>query len=227
MRPYWQLKNIHKDEIGVLICNGPSLKGVPTDWLNSHTTLGSNSVYAKEGLIVNYYFLEGAGHLRKPEEREARYPYVQTVVQSGGSTFVNRRFIQYFLHFGRVYSMDYMDDRGRVKSDFSFDPLCIHGTGGNVTFPMLQVAFYFGFNPLLIVGMDHKFDGDDWHFFPDSKVEPFVSMSKDEYESFRVRADACFTMAQVIYEMDGRRILNLTPDTACDVFEKDDISNWL
>ena len=232
MKHYSEFHNIHKDKPGLLICNGPSLSDVPVSIFTKYPKLGSNSVYANKWLAerpVDYYFIEGANHLRTPEERAARMPYIDAVGghYRDGISLVNRRFIQFFQHLPNVYAIDYKDERFKSLKGWSYEPFIIHATGACVTFAMLQFAYYFGINPLLIVGMDHRFEGDDWHFFKDEEAQPFKSMSKAEYDGWKPRAEYAYSIAQRVFEENGRKILNLTPDTACNMFYKDKMENWI
>ena len=232
MKHYSEFKDIHKDKPGLLICNGPSLAEVPNKIFAKYPKMGSNSIYTHEWLgerPVDYYFIEGANHLRTEEERNARMPYIEKVGghYRDGITLVNRRFVQFFQHLPNVYAIDYQDDRNQVLKGWSYDPFVIHATGACVTFAMLQFAFYFGMDPVLIVGMDHRFKDDDWHYYKDEEAQPFTSMTKMEYESWKPRAEYAYAIAERTFKAKGRKILNLTPDTACNTFDKDKLENWI
>jgi len=229
MKHYSEFYNIHKDKPGLIICNGPSLSEVPESIFVKYPRLGSNSIYTHKFNAerpVDYYFIEGVNHLRKPEEREARMPYLAKVAEWGGISLINRRFIQFFAHIPNTYSIDYKDANFQSLKGWSYDPFVIHATGACVTFAMMQFAYYFGIDPLLIVGMDHKFEGDDWHYYQDEEAAPFKSMSKDEYQGWKPRAEFAYHITQRTFDQNGRKILNLTPDTACNVFKTDKLENW-
>ena len=226
-QPYWELVDCQKDNPGVLICNGPSLDDVPDKFLNKYPTLGSNSIYTRKGLVVTYYFIEGKGHLMLPQERFARLPYMFEVAEKGGYNFVNRRFIHFFDFIPSVYSIDYINHESRLVTAFQFDPLLHHGTGYCVTYAMLQVAHFFGFNPLLIVGMDHRFVDGRWHFYKDEEAPEFTSMPIEEYGLFREKVDPYFQEVAKAYKYTNRTLLNLTPDTAAYMFEEDKLENWI
>jgi len=225
--PFWEHLDSHKNEPGVLICNGPSLDDVPDEFLNKYPTMGSNSIYTKDGIIVDYYFIEGRGHLMMPQERLARIPYMMEVAGQGGYNFVNRRFIQFFDFIPNVYTIDYINHNNRAETVFQFEPFVNHGTGWCVTYAMFQFAHYFGFNPLLIIGMDHRFVEGQWHFYKDAEAPEFVSMPYNEYENFRKKVDPVFEEVSKVFKYTDREILNLTPDSAAWMFEVDDLENWL
>jgi len=227
MKPIWELYDLHKGAPGVLICNGPSLADVPNDFIKKYFSMGSNSVYVKDNILVDYYVIEGVGHLKKEEERLARMPYVKKVGNFGGATFVQRRLSHWFCHLPNVYPVDYRDYNNQVKHGWSFEPFDIYATGACVTYAMLQFMFAMGFDPVLIVGMDHKFDGGSWHFYPDSDAPEFESMPQDEYQRFRARVDPNFQIAANVYKSHSRTLLNLTPGSAAKMFETDKLENWL
>ena len=232
MKHYSEFHNIHKGKPGLIICNGPSLSEVPVSIFTKYPKLGSNSVYTHSWLgerPVDYYFIEGANHLRTEEERNARMPYIKKVGDfRDGISLVNRRFIQFFQHLPNVYAIDYINfqDKSIIKG-WSYDPFVNHATGASVTFAMLQFAYYFGFDPVLIVGMDHRFEGDDWHYYKDEEAQPFTSMTKAEYAVWKPRAEFAYNLAAQRFKSTERTLLNLTPDTACNVFAKDKLENWI
>ena len=106
--------------------------------------------------------------------------------------------------------------------------------GHTVTYVCLQLAYYMGFTTVLLVGVDHKFEfegkpndevtsnGDDVnHFHPDYFGENVRWNNPDLYRSMQ-----SYRMANLVYEHDGRKIVNLTPGSDLDVFEKGRIKEW-
>ena len=144
-----------------------------------------------------------------------------------GGTLVNRRMVHHFEHLPMVYSVDYIDDRGRRYDNFEFAPFEYYGTGHCVTSAMLQFAYYLTRGAVLLVGVDHKFTGDDWHFFPDEDVPAFHTMPKESYMKFRQRVDPFFEQVASIYENTGRELINLTPDSHARMFKTGSYDEWI
>ena len=214
--------------IGVLICNGPSLADVPVDWLNTHTTLASNSFYAKPGLQPTFWFLEGQGHLKKESERLARAKYMDIP----SAVLVNSKFAwaEEFARFtARIYPITYYTDDGAKIQGFQPRPTRTgHGTANSVTYAMFQYAYEWGFDPLLIVGMDMKFSDDGhWHFYDQEEVPEFHEMEYERFLEWRGRAEESYQECANYFDHNGRTVLNLTPDTACQAFEKGDLEEWI
>jgi len=51
--------------------------------------------------------------------------------------------------------------------------------------------------------------------------------AKRTYKWNKKGVESGFQLARDEYEADGRRIINLTPDSKCDVFEKQELNKWL
>ncbi|HTX92070.1 MAG TPA: hypothetical protein VMC09_12725, partial [Anaerolineales bacterium] len=101
--------------------------------------------------------------------------------------------------------------------------------GGTVTFAALQLAYYMGFETVILIGVDHNFvdrgtpnttvlrtsDRDENHFHPDY----FPAGSKWQLPDLR-RSEIAYEIARQAYERSGRQILDATVDGHCQVFEK-------
>jgi hypothetical protein len=117
---------------------------------------------------------------------------------------------------------------------FSFKPHEYVYEGYTVTFVCMQLAYYFGFTIVLLVGMDHKyiFDGkpnekkfmieDDPNHFDPGYFRNQYWNNPDLNQS-----EASYKLAKTMFEKNGRKIINLTPETELDIFEKDDMEKWL
>ena len=45
----------HSGEVCVVVGNGPSLRGVPVEFLKKHKTFGTNRIYLLPGFTATYY----------------------------------------------------------------------------------------------------------------------------------------------------------------------------
>jgi hypothetical protein len=230
MKHYLELEDHFKGQPVVVIGNGASLADVPTELFEKYPTFGMNSIYANEYLNdnpVDVYTIEGLGHLNTPEERAERMPYIQAVADNGGISLVNRRMLQYFQHLPEVYAVDYVSPSGGAYNHFQFQPFTYYGTGSCVTYAVLQFAYYMTTGTVLLVGIDHKFVDGNWHGYDEDNAPEFDPMPQKEYQKFRMRVDPKFSECAEVYRVTGRKLLNLTPDSAAGMFEKDTIENWL
>ena len=125
-----------------------------------------------------------------------------------------------------------------VESGFSTNPQDKVIMGGTVTFANLQIAYYMGFETILIVGLDHNYhkyekkkagstfiaDGDDdAHFYPEYFDQGGVYNAPELDAVDRIS----FATARRVFEGDGRKIINLTKGSKALAFEFGDVEEWL
>jgi hypothetical protein len=105
--------------------------------------------------------------------------------------------------------------------------------GSTVTYVALQIAYHMGFKEVILVGVDHNFStkgppnvtvvsqGDDRdHFSLDYFGEGFRWHLPDLEASERA-----YRMARTAYEIDGRRVLDVTRGGKLTVFPKVDFDS--
>ncbi len=200
----------------LILCNGPSLADVDNSTLEAVTTFGSNRVYLKytpdfyacvNPLVIEQYHeeiakLHGIKHIR------AEYAY-----KILGAWPVN----------------------SRSGGGWSYDPLAYVYEGWTVTYVLMQLAHWYGFEKIGIVGMDHKYkyhgvpneeliaNGKDCNHFDSRYFTDGVKWNAPDLE----KSELHYQKAKDIYEKSGREIINLTPDSACDVFKKGNLEEWM
>jgi hypothetical protein len=208
--------------------NGPSLDDTKLYELGGqYITFGSNKIY-QYPFTPNYYtcFDRDMLHdcipwLMDNRNYQPDAIFIPRDVPLGGSTGLN---VSYTLGF---------------STDAS-EGVYIAGT---VTMVNLQLAYYMGFKTALTVGLDHKYEKTGNDGKPGSK---FIAEGKDPDHFVGEGAGYYFTpgrmynrpeldnvarlsypMALRYWEQDGRRIINISAETALDVFERDSEENWL
>lgn len=205
----------HKGETCIIIGNGPSLKGVPREFLLKYPTFGTNRIYLLDGFTPTYYcavnplviqqFIADIAEIDAPKFMPAVYCFDDTCLPLNSSGIVT----------------------------FSQDASAWIYEGHTVTFVCMQIAYFMGFRTILLVGVDHMFtfdgtpnelrmmDGDDInHFHPDYfKGRPWNNPDL-------IRSEHAYKLARTAYEANGGRIINLTPNTGENVLEHGDISEW-
>jgi len=213
-----KLRNCHQDEVGLVIGNGPSLKKVKLDFLRKYPSFGTNRIYLLEGFTPTYY--------------AAVNPLVieQFIVEIS-KVKSEAKFI------AAAYASSIKDSfplNSAVFPSFSRNPEEWIYEGYTVTYVCLQLAFFMGFTTVLLVGVDHKykFDGepnqemfaegkDENHFHPKYFSDGVLWHNPD----LRMSARA-YEMAKHVYNSEGRKIINLTPGSSLDVFERGEIKKW-
>lgn len=206
--------NLHNGETGVIIGNGPSLKDVPTSFLEKYPTFGANRIYLRfqptyfvsVNDLVLQQFTEDIANLKCKKFVKAAF------AEACGATPLNSVGMQ----------------------TFSFNPLSYIYEGFTVTYVSMQLAFFMGFSTVLLVGVDHKFtyvgkpneervmEGDDPNHF-DPNYFKGVRWNNPDLD----QSNESYKMARTAYEENDRSIINLTPESGTDVFEKGNLEDYV
>ena len=124
-----------------------------------------------------------------------------------------------------------------VSSNFSEDPSYEIVIGGTVTYVLLQLAFYMGFQKALLVGVDHSYPGagkgtpgskfiqkgdDPDHFHPEYFEEGMI-YNRPELKG----TEYSYTVAKMKFEGAGRKIVNLTSKTNLLVYDRDNVKKYV
>ena len=217
MLNFEHLLNIHKDETAIVIGNGLSLLNVPLEFLKSYPSFGSNKIYLLPNFTPTYYTCINATVIKQNKKE---------IKQLKCTKFIKRG-----LGFRKDYELSSLNVA--MGCIFSYAPQVCVWEGFTVTYVILQLAFFIGFKTVLLVGCDHryKFDGlpnvqvymagDDPNHF---SSEYFKGQTWDT-PNF-VPVEEAYQMAREAYELYDRRIINLTENSALDIFEKGNIKDW-
>lgn len=214
-------ENIHKKQTCIICGNGPTLKNMPRELLKRYPTFGTNRVYLLPGFTPTYYVAvnplvikQSMDEINKMKCR-AKFLRAEYAKQTKDA-YPLRRIV------APIFSKDIVD--GIYE-------------GYTVTFTCLQIAYYMGFTTALLVGVKHSYkhppetrpnqeiisEGPDPnHFSPD-----YFGKGVRWHAADLERSRLAYILAKIAYEADGRRIINLTPGTCLDVFEKDDYRKWM
>lgn len=214
-----ELQNKHQGETGLVIGNGPSLNEIPQDFLWEYPSFGTNKIYLMDGFQPTYYVavnplvIEQAGNTVRDIDYDAK--------------FITAFYTEHLV-------TDALPLYSSVFPSFSRTPDQWIYEGFTVTYVCLQLAFYMGFDTVLLVGCDHKYEfegfpnavGIAWgedsnHFHPD-----YFSGGQKWHNPDLVNSEKAYRMAKNVFDNAGRRIVNLTPGTALEVFEKGDWHEW-
>jgi hypothetical protein len=122
----------------------------------------------------------------------------------------------------------FLDTDYTLPENFSSDVTGRIFEGSTVTYVALQLAYYLGFDEVILIGVDHHFEtagppnvtvvssGDDQdHFAPEYFGKGFRWQLPDLEASERA-----YQMAREAFERDGRRILDATIGGKLQIFPK-------
>ena len=201
---------IHKGKTAIVIGNGISLETVPKELLNKYISFGSNRIYQLPfqptyfSSIDTKYLTTCAGEM-------------YDVAAKAEIAFLSGLHLDKDIpDLQKLYSLDNVrlicDDTITFPGEFWF-------TGGTVTYVALKVAFFMGFETILIVGCDHE--KEYGHFYGEhyDKLPTWDYMNTMRYHYF---------VAGEVYKNAGRRIINLSPPSVLDAFlERGTIEDYI
>jgi hypothetical protein len=205
----------------VIVANGPSLNRFPLDFLAKETTICLNKIFLglkKFRFYPRYYV--AVNH--KVIEQSVSQIRLLNCVKFIDSVAMERGLL-------RENALTHAIRENRSAA-FSTDLSAGYNQGHTVTHAALQVAYHLGFSTVILIGLDHRYtyqgkpdeerilEGPDTnHFSP----EYFGGGQRWDNPNL-VESEKHYRAARTAYEADGRRIIDVTPDGACPVFEKSD-----
>ena len=215
-----ELRDTHKGETCLVVGNGPSLKKIPKDFLKKYPTFGTNRCYlSPHGFLPRFYVAvnplvveQYLGEILQLDVEEMFLPASLQI--AGGSAH----------YLKSIYGPPF----------FSRDASEGIHEGWTVTYVCLQIAYYMGFSTVLLVGVDHRYEYQGMPNEEQIAVGPDPNHFSPDYFTGGVKwnlpdlemSEVSYRLAREAFEKDGRRIVNLTPGTALDVFEKQNWRKW-
>ena len=221
VRRLGDLQNLHKGKRLFLIGNGPSLKKTDLSRLKNEYTLGTNRIYLafpELGFSTKYYLSVNDLVIEQCAGE------IQNLAMPRFISWRGRRWIQpqenlYFIHTTYTGEKFAKDLRGRVWE------------GGTVTYTALQVAYFLGFDQVILIGVDHNYVGasgkpnetvisqgdDPNHFHPGYFGKGFRWQLPD-----LVQWENAYRLARHTFETTGRLVVDATIDGKLTVFPKVD-----
>ena len=211
------LRDKHKGQRCFIIGNGPSLKDTDLTLLRDEVTFGSNRIYllfSELGFCTTYFVSVNRLVIEQCAHDIESLPCPKFI------SWHARELIRFtddmmFLH-SRSGASFYTDITGGVCE------------GATVTYVALQVAYYLGFDRVILVGVDHSFttqgrphktvtsQGDDPnHFHPEYFGKGFRWQLPDLETS-----EQAYGLAREHYEQAGREVVDATVGGKLQVFPK-------
>jgi hypothetical protein len=203
-----KLKDTHRGERCFILGNGPSLKNTDLSKLRDEYTIGMNRFYLAFpdlGFKTSYYL---SVNDLVVEQCAAD---IQSLDMPRFVSWRARKWLQpednlYFLHTTYTGPHFATDLTGRLWE------------GATVTYSAMQLAFYLGFEQVILIGVDHSFatkgkpnttvvsQGDDPnHFHPGYFGKGFRWQLPDLDTS-----EVAYAMARQAYENAGRQVIDAT-----------------
>ncbi len=223
----------HRGERCVVIGNGPSLNSLDLSLLAGQTTIAVNGIfYADLPEPPSYYVVEDTSVMRENLEAirtfDAGHKFFPTIYREMWEAPTDN--VTFFTMNRGFYSK--ISPHFCVPR-FSFDASQRLYCGQSVTIINLQLAYWMGFEEVILIGMDFSYtipdsaerdgdlitsnDDDPNHFHPD-----YFGAGKTWKDPKLDRVRNNYQLVRSVYEATGRSILNATPGGSLDVFTRVD-----
>ncbi len=217
------LRNSHKGERCVIIGNGPSLKNTDLGKLKDVFTIGMNRFYmAFEELGFTTSILLTVNDLVIEQcARDLRNLPIPTFVSWRGRKFIQPAANLHYLYTSYILPRFSGDATGRLWE------------GATVTFVAMQLAYFMGFQQVVLIGVDHNFatkgtpnttvvsTGDDPNHFNPAYFGKGFRWQLPDLETSEIG----YAMARRAYEHADREILDATVGGKLTIFPKVDFNS--
>lgn len=193
-----RFKDIHQGQRAFVIGNGPSINDMNLTLLRDEVTIGCNRIYKNNKIIPGYYCIED----RKLASR------IKKEINAWGRDvikFIASDIARFLKVHRNVISVPFVRGR-KLKGVYKFSDDCskVVYWGSSVTFMMLQIAYYFGCNPIYLIGMDGIRKDKPKHFYPQDKV-------KNNPPRYHI-SDVAMRVAVEFFREHNITVLDATPD---------------
>lgn len=217
------LRDTKKGERCFIIGNGPSLRSTDMSRLRSENTIGMNRIYLmfeEIGFQTTYYLSINDLVIEQcaSDIQELKMPRFVAWRSRKWLQPEDNLFFLYTTYTGRKFGRN---AAGRLWE------------GATVTYTALQVAYFLGFQEVILVGVDHNFStkgtpnttivsqGDDPNHFSPAYFGKGFRWQLPDLET----SEEAYVMARQAYEGAGRRILDATIGGKLEVFSKVEYSS--
>lgn len=215
------LKDTHKGQRCFIIGNGPSLNRMDLSPLRDEVTFGLNRIYLlfpRIGFHTTY--LVSVNELVIEQSAREIEPLPMP------------KFISWHARDDIRFTDDMMFVRDTFDGtlDFSKDPTRQIWEGATVTYVAMQLAYYLGFQKVILIGVDHSFvntgdphkivvsgGADPNHFDPNYFGKGYRWQLPDLETS-----EQAYRLAREHFEADGREVIDATVGGKLEVFPKVD-----
>ena len=215
-----QYHNRHRRQRCFIIGNGPSLNQTDLSKLRGEFTFGLNRIYLlfpQLGFTTTYFLSMNNLVIEQcaPEIRQLPIPkFIAWRAQPLIEPTPDMMYL-YSTYTGPKFAADV---RGRIWE------------GATVTYVALQLAFFMGFEQVILIGVDHNFStqgkpnttvvsqGDDPNHFNSAYFGKGFRWQLPDLET----SELAYGMARRAYEQAGRKVLDATIGGKLQVFEKAD-----
>jgi len=190
---YLAFRDIHKGETALLVGNGTNLSLTPP-FLFNYPAFGMNTIHKYEGWKPKYYTGVDNRLMREfGKDIAEKYKDIYKFIPSGLRDWKGDNFIV-FEHLAN-------DLKNGWKPETLKDGITYH----NVMHVALQLAYWMGFTTILMIGVHHKPDDGQSHFWGHDTGMPNRVPIEDWVNGYKVLADGM--------RARGVTVLNISENT--------------
>jgi len=221
IRKIRHFKDKHQGERCFILGNGPSLKRTDLSLLRDEITFGLNRIYLlfeELGFSTTYFVAINT-----------------LVIEQCAAEIMKIKIPKFITWRGRKWMSGdpevlFLDTDYTPPPIFSKDVTQRVFEGSTVTYVAMQLAYYMGFEEVILIGVDHSFktkgppnvtvmsEGDDEDHFASEYFGRGFRWQLPDLEA----SEFAYKMAREAFEKDGRRILDATIDGKLTIFPKVD-----
>jgi hypothetical protein len=231
------LKDKFKGQRCFIVGNGPSLNQVDLDKLEGEQSFAVNSIYYKTremGYKPTFYTVEDIqvirDNIKEINEYECDYMFFPSFQKNRFKKGENRYFLN--LDYSFYINKSKYFETPRFSQDIAREVFC----GQSVTIVNLQLAYFLGFSEVYLIGMDFSYvipesakvngnviestENDVNHFHPD-----YFGKGKKWHDPKLHNVLKSYKLCKLMYEMDGRKIINATVGGNLNIFDREDFDS--
>ena len=223
IRRLGEYENKHTGQRCFIIGNGPSLRQMDLSPLRNEFTFGMNRFYlmfAELGFTTTYFTTVNSLVIEQCAE-DIRGLSIPKFLSWRSHPFIQPGDDLMFLHTTYTGPKFAQDARGRIWE------------GATVTYVALQLAFYMGFEQVILIGVDHSYStqgkpnttvvsqGDDPNHFNAGYFGKGFRWQLPDLDT----SERSYSMARQAYNQAGRQVLDATVGGNLTIFPKVDYNS--
>lgn len=229
-----ELKGKFKGQRCFIVGNGPSLNQIDLKKLEGEYSFAVNSIFYKTkemGYKPTFYTVEDIQVIRDNVNEINKYECDYMFFPSAEKSKFKKGKNKYFVNLDYSFYVDKSRyfETPRFSQDAAKEVFC----GQSVTIVNLQLAYFLGFTEVYLIGMDFSYvipdsakvngnviestENDVNHFHPD-----YFGKGKKWHDPKLHNVLKSYKLCKLMYELDGRKIINATVGGNLDVFDRTD-----
>ncbi len=212
-----EIKNKHIGERCFIVATGPSLTIEDLDKLKNEVTFSMNSIclaFDETDWRPTYFGIQDIAVYKKFESHIEK---LKSDCKLIGDVILTQKNIpdDYF-----VYPLNFLNhnvDHHEYNTKFSNDAFAVVYDGYSITYSLIQIAVYMGFDEIYLLGADCNYSGNMNHHFKEyGHVDPSFVLARDKMIS-------AYLEAKKFADRNNIKIYNATRGGELEVFDRVDL----